>query len=110
MSRRRRALFWYGGYTNIAQPPWNYANGILFSIGWGIEAPERHALNGCSGQRPSPETFMPIATFAMSCRFPGDASSVKGLWEMCCSRKSVSPKTQLTGQITGILILPNMVV
>ena len=45
----------------------------------GVDLGERHALNGCSGQRPSPETFMPIAIFGVSSRFPGDASSVKAL-------------------------------
>ena len=30
----------------------------------------------------------PIAIVGMSCRFPGDASSVKGLWQMCCEGRS----------------------
>ena len=41
---------------------------------------------------------MPIAIVGMACRFPGDASNEKGLWEMCCEGRSAwseIPKTRM---------------
>ena len=31
---------------------------------------------------------MPIAIIGMACRFPGEASSPEGLWDMCCKGQS----------------------
>ncbi|MCJ1466203.1 hypothetical protein MMC07_004822 [Pseudocyphellaria aurata] len=36
----------------------------------------------------SEEDLMPIAIVGMACRFPGDGSSLKGLWDMCCEGRS----------------------
>lgn len=62
---------------------------------------QKHAVNGGSHQQPSSKTIMPIAIVGMSCRFPGEASSVEGLWEMCCSGKSAwseIPKDRMNGE------------
>ncbi len=61
---------------------------------------ETPAVNGTSTQQPSAEPIMPIAIVGMACRFPGDASNVKGLWEMCCSGESAwseFPKDRMNG-------------
>ena len=62
---------------------------------------EEHAWAGCSDQQPSKETIKSIAIIGMSCRFPGEASSVKGLWEMCCNGRnawSEFPKDRMNGE------------
>ena len=32
--------------------------------------------------------IMPIAVVGMACKYPGEASSVQGLWKMCCEGQS----------------------
>lgn len=64
------------------------------------ELGEEVAASSCSEPQLSTEVIMPIAIVGMSCRFPGDASSVKGLWEMCCSGRSAwseIPKDRMNG-------------
>ena len=62
---------------------------------------EKHPENVYSHQQPSRETTMPIAIAGMSCRFPGEASSVEGLWDMCCNGKSAwseIPRDRMNGE------------
>ena len=62
---------------------------------------EQRALGGYSDQQLPKEMIKPIAIVGMSCRFPGEASSVKGLWEMCCSGRnawSEFPKDRMNGE------------
>ena len=62
---------------------------------------EQGALNGSPEQQSSEEILKPIAIVGMSCRFPGDASNVRGLWEMCCNGRnawSEFPKNRMNGE------------
>lgn len=59
-----------------------------------------HSVEGSSDKQPPADTIIPIAIVGMSCRFPGDASSVRGLWDMCCRGKSAwseIPKDRMNG-------------
>ena len=49
--------------------------------------------NGVSDTNPIQHTIaapevMPLAIVGMACRFPGDATSPKGLFDMCCEARS----------------------
>ncbi|MCJ1285020.1 hypothetical protein MMC26_004357 [Xylographa opegraphella] len=46
-------------------------------------------MNGSSNTIPSSAAHvMPIAIVGMACRFPGERSDPKGLWDMCCEGRS----------------------
>ena len=53
---------------------------------------DSHRVNGL--RTISPEAVMgtpdvmPIAIVGMACRFPGNATTPKGLWELCCDGRS----------------------
>ncbi|KAI9808079.1 MAG: Type I Iterative PKS [Pycnora praestabilis] len=49
---------------------------------------DRSPKSSTNGDSMSVEIPMPIAVVGMACRFPGDDSSVKGLWDMCCEGRS----------------------
>ena len=44
--------------------------------------------NGSPKYIPSVADVMPIAVVGMACRFPGESSGPKGLWDMCCEGRS----------------------
>ena len=64
-------------------------------------AQDYHQMNGGAKKPASLSTVVPIAIVGLAGRFPGDATNVKSLWDMCCQGRSAwseVPKDRFTAE------------